>query len=215
MPESVVRISSKAKELVEEIAKKTGRSVSQIVTEAIYKTYLGTDRVLDNVIDKKVLDVKTETFKTKTDSLYCTICKRQINRGEIVTVMTIFYDDNTQQKIFYCYNCYLSESISDEKLLKLEKRVYELNRIIRLLRNEKNKLLNEITKYEKIVNNIDFLLNLEKKIDELKQKVDESTRDKLDEMFRKINELYEVTGYLIKSMWFRKEKKMRYERYER
>ncbi|MEM4483406.1 MAG: hypothetical protein QW607_06050 [Desulfurococcaceae archaeon] len=214
MPESVVRISSKAKELVEEIAKKTGRSVSQIVTEAIYRVYLGTDRVLDNVIDKKVLDVKTETFKTKTDSLFCGICKRQINRGEIVTVMTIYYDDNTQQKIFYCYNCYLSETISDEKLLKLEKRVYELNRIIRLLRNEKNKLLNEITKYEKIVSNIDFLLNLEKKIDDLKQKVDESTRDKLDELFTKLRELHEMTGYLLRSMWFRKSKQYS-ERYER
>lgn len=209
MPEAVVRISSEAKKLVEEIAQKTGRSVSQLVSEAIYRVYLGADKVIENAVDKKITDIKTETFKAKSDKLFCSICKRQINKDELVTVVTIHYDDNTVSKTFYCYSCYMSETISDEKLLSLEKKLYELRRVKKLLENEKKKLLDEVTKLEKIVYNLRFLNDLDLLTRELLTREDISDEDKkkIFEFEKKVNELHLATKILVDEILKKHEKK--------
>lgn len=209
MPEAVVRISSEAKKLVEEIAQKTGRSVSQLVSEAIYRVYLGADKVIENAVDKKITDIKTETFKAKSDKLHCSICKRQINKDEIVTVITVHYDDNTVSKTFYCYSCYMSETISDEKLLSLEKKLYELRRVKRLLESEKKKLLDEVTKLEKIVYNLRFLNDLDLLTRELLTREDISDEDKkkIFEFEKKVNELHLATKILVDEILKKHEKK--------
>ncbi|MEM4976081.1 MAG: hypothetical protein QXT64_02010 [Desulfurococcaceae archaeon] len=209
MPEAVVRISSEAKKLVEEIAQKTGRSVSQLVSEAIYRVYLGADKSMENAVDKKITDIKTETFKAKSDKLFCSICKRQINKDELVTVVTIHYDDNTVSKTFYCYSCYMSETISDEKLLALEKKLHELRRVKKLLENEKKKLLDEVTKLEKIVYNLRFLNDLDLLTRELLAREDISDEDKkkIFEFEKKVNELYLATKILIEELVKKKELK--------
>ncbi|MEM1832379.1 MAG: hypothetical protein QXJ97_12730 [Desulfurococcaceae archaeon] len=212
MPDSIVRISSEAKKLVEEIASRTNRSVSQLVSEAIFRTYLGVDKALENAFDKKVVDVKTETFKAKSDRLHCSICKRQINKDELVTVITIHYDDNTVSKTFYCYSCYMSETISDEKLLALEKKLHELRRVKKLLENEKKKLLEEVTKLEKILYNLTFLDEVEALVRELLNRKDISDEDKkrIFEFEKKLNELHVGTKILVDEI-LRKHEKKQYE----
>ncbi|MEM4827200.1 MAG: hypothetical protein QXK07_04080 [Desulfurococcaceae archaeon] len=210
MPDSIVRISSEAKRLIEEIAQKTGRSVSQLVSEAIFRTYAGVDKALDQgVLDKKVTDIKTETFRAKSDRLHCSICKRQINRDELVTVITVHYDDNTVSKTFYCYSCYMSETISDEKLLSLEKKLHELRRVKKLLENEKKKLLDEVTKLEKIVYNLRFLNDLDLLTRELLTREDISDEDKkkIFEFEKKVNELHLATKILVDEILKKHEKK--------
>lgn len=210
MPEAVVRINPEAKKIVEEIASRTNRSVSQLVSEAIFRTYAGVDKALEqNAFDKKVVDVKTETFKAKSDKLHCSICKRVINKDEIVTVITVHYDDNTVSKTFYCYSCYMSETISDEKLLALEKKLHELRRVKKLLENEKKKLLDEVTKLEKIVYNLRFLNDLDLLTRELLAREDISDEDKkkIFEFEKKVNELYLATKILIEELVKKKELK--------
>lgn len=199
MPESVVRISPEAKRLVEEIAQKTNRSVSQLVSEAIFRVYLGVDKALENAFDKKVVDVKTETFKTKTDRLHCSICKRQINKDELVTVVTIHYDDNTVTKTFYCYSCYISETISDEKLLALEKKLHELRRVKKVLEAEKKKLLDEVTKLERILYNLTFLHEVELLVRELlnKPNITDEDKEKILKLEQRIYDLHHMTKILL------------------
>ncbi|MEM4547041.1 MAG: hypothetical protein QW328_09840 [Nitrososphaerota archaeon] len=218
MPEAVVRISSEAKKLVEEIAQKTGRSVSQLVSEAIFRTYLGVDKALENAFDKKVVDVKTETFRSKSDKLHCSICRRQINKDELVTVITIHYDDNTVSKTFYCYSCYMSETISDEKLLSLEKKLHELRRVKRLLESEKKKLLDEVGKLEKILYNLTFLHEVELLVRELlnKQNLTDEDKKRIFEFEKKLNELHVGTKILVDEILKKHEKKQQeYEKYEK
>ncbi|MEM1831825.1 MAG: hypothetical protein QXJ97_09895, partial [Desulfurococcaceae archaeon] len=195
MPDSIVRISSEAKKLVEEIASRTNRSVSQLISEAIFRVYLGVDKLLENAFDKKVVDVKTETFKAKSDRLHCSICKRQINRDELVTVITIHYDDNTVSKTFYCYSCYMSETISDEKLLALEKKLHELRRVKKLLESEKKKLLEEVTKLEKILYNLTFLDEVELLVRELlnNQNLTDEDKERILGFEQRLYELHHMT----------------------
>ncbi|MEM4976220.1 MAG: hypothetical protein QXT64_02730 [Desulfurococcaceae archaeon] len=218
MPDSIVRISSEAKKLVEEIASRTNRSVSQLVSEAIFRTYLGVDKVVENAVDKKITDIKTETFKAKSDKLFCSICKRQINKDEIVTVITVHYDDNTVSKTFYCYSCYMSETISDEKLLSLEKKLYELRRVKRLLESEKKKLLDEVGKLEKILYNLTFLHEVELLVRELlnKQNLTDEDKKRIFEFEKKLNELHVGTKILVDEILKKHEKKQQeYEKYEK
>ncbi len=216
MHEAVVRISPEAKRLVEEIASRTNRSISQLVSEAIFRTYLGVDKALENAFDKKVVDVKTETFRAKSDKLHCSICKRQINKDELVSVITIHYDDNTVSKTFYCYSCYMSETISDEKLLSLEKKLHELRRVKRLLESEKKKLLEEVTKLEKILYNLTFLHEVEILTRELlnKKDISDEEKKKIFEFEKKLNELHLATKILVDEILKKHEKKQEYEKRE-
>ncbi|MEM1830789.1 MAG: hypothetical protein QXJ97_04565 [Desulfurococcaceae archaeon] len=208
MPEAVVRISPEAKRLIEEIAQKTGRSVSQLVSEAIFRTYLGVEKALENAVDKKVVDVKTETFKAKSDKLHCSICKRVINKDELVTVVTIMYDDNTVSKTFYCYSCYMSETISDEKLLSLEKKLHELRRIKKVLEAEKKKLLEEVTKLERILYNLTFLHEVELLVRELLNKKDITDEDKARvlKLEQRIYDLHHMTKIIFNEVMKKIEK---------
>lgn len=210
MPDAIVRINPEAKKLVEEIAQKTGRSVSQLVSEAIYRVYLGADKAVENAVDKKITDIKTETFKAKSDKLHCSICKRVINKDEIVTVITVHYDDNTVSKTFYCYSCYMSETISDEKLLALEKKLHELRRVKKLLEAEKEKLLEEIQKYEQLIKNINVLNEVEiftRSVDYTK--LDEQTRKTLYELEKKVSDLYVGTKIIFSALLKQAEEKQK------
>jgi len=144
----VVRLSPEAYKILEDIAGKTGRSIAQLASDAVYRAFLGADKTLEGAIDKKVTDIKTETFRVRSSNLYCSVCRRQINPGELATVVTIYYEDNTQQKLFYCYSCWMEQTINDQQLLKLEKRKYELERTIRILRQEKKRLLDEVVRHD-------------------------------------------------------------------
>lgn len=206
--DTIVRISREAYTLVNEIAQKTQRSISQLVSEAVFRTYMGTDKALEHALDKKVSDIKTETFKTKSDSLHCSICKRQIQKNEIVTVVTITYEDNTLTKLFYCYNCYMSETISDQKLLNLEKRIYELKRVKKLLEKEKERLLEEIHKYDQLIKNITVLNELDvflRSIDY--SKIDDETKRKLYELEKKVTDLYSGTKIIFSTLLKQAEEK--------
>jgi len=173
----VVRLNPEAYRVAEEIAGKTGRSIAQVISDAVFKAYLGVDKALEGALDKKVTDIKTETFRVKSSNLYCSVCKRQINPGELATVVTIYYEDNTQQKLFYCYNCWMEQTINDQQLLRLEKRKYELERAIRVLRQEKKKLLDEIVKhvihkmYIDLLYKINFILDTFKPAPEYAEKL--------------------------------------------
>jgi len=192
----VVRLNPEAYRVAEEIAEKTGRSLAQVISDAVFKAYLGVDKALEGALDKQVEDIKAETFRVKSDQLYCSICKRKINPGELATVVTITYSDKTMTKTFYCYSCWMEQTISDQSLLKLEKRKYELERTIRVLRAEKKRLLDEVVKHDIHKMYIDLLYKINFILDTFKP--DPQYAEKLLEIQDEIRRLDAKVTPLIK-----------------
>jgi len=79
MSQTVVRISEDTYRKVKEIAEKSGKSIREIVEEAINIYLLGKEQA----IDKDVKEIKNKWIVAKYPSK-CSKCSKQINAGDMV-----------------------------------------------------------------------------------------------------------------------------------
>jgi Ribbon-helix-helix protein, copG family. len=150
-----VKISEEVYNKVKEIAEKSGKSIREIIEEAINIYLLGKS----DAIDKDVKSVKEKWIVAKFQSK-CVKCGKTINQGDMVYWVHIEYADNSKRSIVFCTECYYTSI--DTALAKKYLRAKELEAVIRGLRKEADRLVEEIRQLESKVN----LLKVEREIEE-------------------------------------------------
>jgi len=135
-----VRISEDLYSKLKEIADKSGRSIRELVDEAVKAYILG-------FTGDKEIKATTGKIISLTYSTKCKRCGRELKEGELAYWSKITYTDNTSRSFVYCLDCYYSEGALAEYYLKKKK----LEAVIKGLEKKANQLVEEITQLEALV----------------------------------------------------------------
>jgi Ribbon-helix-helix protein, copG family. len=149
-----VKISDEIYNKVKELAEKTGKSIREIVEEAINIYILGKSEA----VDKDIKNVKEKWIVAKFQSK-CVKCGKQINQGDMAYWIHIEYVDGSKRSIIYCTDCYYTSI--DTALAKKYLKMKELETVIRGLKKEADRLAEEVKQLEQTAN----LLRLERDIE--------------------------------------------------
>jgi Ribbon-helix-helix protein, copG family. len=148
-----VKISDEIYNKVKELAEKTGKSIREIVEEAINIYILGKSEA----VDKDIKNIKEKWIVVKFQSK-CFKCGRQINQGDMAYWVHVEYADGSRRSIIYCVDCYYTfDSTLAKRYLKLK----ELEATVRGLKKEADRLAEEVKQLEQTAN----LLRLERDIE--------------------------------------------------
>jgi Ribbon-helix-helix protein, copG family. len=149
-----VKISDEVYNKVKELAERTGKSIREIVEEAINIYILGKSEA----IDKDIKNIKEKWIVVKFQSK-CAKCGRQVNQGDMAYWIHVEYADGSRRSIIYCMDCYYTSI--DSALAKKYLKMKELEATVRGLKKEADRLAEEIKQLEQTVN----LLRLERDIE--------------------------------------------------
>jgi hypothetical protein len=165
----VVKISDKLHDilvdLVEKRRKETGVdiSVSQLLEE-IVNIYLGGQR------DGKAL-VKVNPpreIQNEFENVHCSKCKKKIEIGEMCIWIKYEYADNSARSVYYCLDCWYSASALAKKYIKLK----ELELTVKGLRQEADRLVEEIKNYQQQLEEIKIQLDVRKALAKIREELD-------------------------------------------
>jgi molecular chaperone DnaK (HSP70) len=148
---------------------------------------------LINIYTKKNKDTNTlKEIRNRYENATCVQCQRQIKLGEIC------YYDPIEHKVL-CSNCLIrnnANSFSSKEIVKLELKKNQLTNQIKILQEDKKKLLNDM----QIVQVYEELNNYPKELENLHQKIiksiidygysqDQNQKAKVLEVIKEIKEL--------------------------
>jgi len=193
MGDKKVRISEELYEQIQKIAEKNGRSMRDIVEEAVKLYVFGREQFAD----KEIKSIKQNFIVTQYETR-CKICKKQIKQGEMVFWIKYTFTDNTSKSYVICLDCYYSKY--DKAYAKRYLKLKELEAVKKGLEKEIKDLIAEYNELKKkkefLVKEIDLLkikedlLNLYKEFNSAFKYFLSPNADR-DNVFRKINELME------------------------
>jgi len=152
--QTVVRISEEIYKKIKDIAEKTGKSIREVVEEAINIYLLGKEQA----VDKDVKEIKNKWIVAKYPSK-CSRCQKEIGVGDMAYWIRIEYADNSVRSYLYCSECYLASF--DLALAKKYMKVKELEATYRSLKKFCDSLAEQAKELQNKVN----LLQLEKDIE--------------------------------------------------
>lgn len=148
-----VKIGEEVYKKVKEVSEKSGKSIREIVEEALNIYLLGKEAV-----DKDVKDISNKWIVAKYSSK-CSKCGKQISVGDMAYWIRITYADNSVRSYIYCSDCYLTSF--DTSLAKKYLKVKELEATYKSLKKMCDSLVEEAKQLENKVN----LLKLEEEIE--------------------------------------------------
>jgi Ribbon-helix-helix protein, copG family. len=196
---TTLRVKEEVYELLKKVSEETGKSISEIASEAI-KAYIKGIQVYDKEI-KEI--TKLRPIKNKFPSK-CHICGKELQPGVLVFYQKIVFVDNTVKPIVLCQECASDEDALASKYIK----AFELQKTIRGLKRKADKLAQEILELSKLVSLKNIYFDIERelkllreylitynhpkeaieKVDNFKTKLEELTL-KLDNVLEDIREL--------------------------
>jgi Ribbon-helix-helix protein, copG family. len=168
-----VKLSDELHEALEKLAEKTKKTKAEIIREAIL-TYIG----IGNVSDKAIKDVKQKEIVAFYAGR-CSKCGKEIKPGDRIVYVRITYEDGSGRPFTYCLDCWYE--LSDKTIVQLELKKRRLERTIRALNNEINKLLSIYEELEKLA------------------EVNSKIRKVLDELFVFVERVYRESESEIKN----------------
>jgi flagellar biosynthesis chaperone FliJ len=155
MSQVPIKVSEDIYKKVKEIAEKSGKSIREIVEEAINIYLLGKEQA----VDKDVKEIKNRWIVAKYPSK-CSKCSKQINVGDMVFWVRITYNDNSIRSYIYCSDCYLTSF--DTSLAKKYLKIKELEATFKSLKKMCDSLAEQVKQMQDKVN----LYNLMKEIEQ-------------------------------------------------
>lgn len=129
-----IKVSSKTYELIKKVAGERGISQSNLIDELI-TLYLGGMRegkIIKNIISKQI-DVLWE--------VKCSTCGKVLKPGDKAHYTAYVYEDGSKSSQIRCVECHMS---SDPLLWKKYVKVKEYETLIKQLRSEADRLVDEI-----------------------------------------------------------------------
>jgi hypothetical protein len=128
-----VRLKAETYEIVKMLAEKTGKSIGDIIDEAVRVYYMSAPSP-----EKEVKEIKqgyiSLRFATK-----CSKCKKELREGDLAYWIKVKYADNTFSSQVICLDCFIPDSVALSKIVKKK----ELEKAIRALQNKFNELYEE------------------------------------------------------------------------
>jgi Ribbon-helix-helix protein, copG family. len=140
--ELTVKLSDDLHEQLEKLAEKSKKSKAEIIRDALIM-YLG----MSHVSEKPIKDVKQKEI-VAIYSGKCYKCGKEIKPGDRIVFIKVTYEDNSAKSYTYCLDCWLE--VSDRTIVQLEIKKRKLERTIRALNNEINRLLSVYEELEKL-----------------------------------------------------------------
>lgn len=140
MADSKVRVSSTLYEQLRQLADKSGKSMKELVDEAIQAYLFGQVGVEGKEIKGITAKIIPLQYPAK-----CKRCGRQLEAGELAYWVRITYNDNTVRSFIYCLDCYYKGSALKEHYLKKK----QLEIIIKELKKEADELSRQVLELRK------------------------------------------------------------------
>jgi predicted CopG family antitoxin len=179
-----IKVSDDVYEKLKQVAEKNGDISLNDVIKMLLNIYLGgsSERAIDKILSKE--------FVADSEKV-CSKCKKKINVGEPVYWVKYVYSDGSSSTRYFCLEC------ANPHLGKIYKKKKEMEIIIKQLRQEADKLVEEINQLEQI-----------KEIYAIKNEIMQFWRDikttftsdpnlqKVDTFFDKLNELLDKVNRL-------------------
>ena len=138
---TVVRLNPEAYEVVKKIAGQTGKSINEVVTEAINAYYRGLSPEGKQI--KRISDIKPWVLKAPAR---CASCGRELKQGERVMYQFIEYEDKSRKNIFLCLDCANEET----SLAKLYIKKYQLEKTVKGLKKLADSYAEQLTAISRI-----------------------------------------------------------------
>ncbi|MEM4846742.1 MAG: ribbon-helix-helix protein, CopG family [Thermosphaera sp.] len=108
-----IRISEELYEQVKKIAESRGRSIREVVEEAI-KMYLIPSVESEKPI-KSVTSPRPITLRYRSK---CTACRREMKEGELAYYWRVLFEDGTSRSFTVCLECYYKDTAVAEMYLR-------------------------------------------------------------------------------------------------
>ena len=134
MSESV-KISRDTYAFVKEIASKSGKSIREVIENAVRIAYQGSE----DVLEKELKSVKQAFINTRFRTR-CSICKREIKEGELVYWIRYEFTDKSVKTKIICLECFYK----DKAIAKYYVKKKELEQAVKGLRKEANELAEKV-----------------------------------------------------------------------
>ena len=138
---NVVRLKSEDYELVKKISEQTGKSIPEILSEAINAYYRGLSPEGKQI--KRISDIKPWVLKAPAR---CAGCGKELKAGERVMYQFVEYEDKSRKHIFICLDC----SVEENSLAKLYVKKYQLEKTIRGLKKLADSYAEQLTTISRI-----------------------------------------------------------------
>lgn len=153
-----VKIDDDAYKLIEDISNKTKASITELVTRAIKIVY-GSEETSKEVTSyvEKIISLKYPAT--------CRRCSKQLSEADLAAYVKYVFSDNTTKTVIYCLDCYHETRITDKTLAKLYLKKKELERTVKALKAEADRITKEILDTKTISELINYLHNAKTMID--------------------------------------------------
>ena len=138
---TVVRLNPEAYEVVKRIAEQTGKSINEVVTEAINAYYRGLSPEGKQI--KRISDIKPWVLKAPAR---CAGCGKELKAGERVMYQFVEYEDKSRKHIFICLDC----SVEEHSLAKLYVKKHMLEKTIKGLKKLADSYAEQLTTISRI-----------------------------------------------------------------
>ncbi|RLJ04545.1 MAG: hypothetical protein DRP08_01490 [Candidatus Aenigmatarchaeota archaeon] len=189
MSDKKIRISEELYDQLTKIAEKSGRSMRDLVEEAIRAYLLGTESV-----EKPIKSIQGKIIPLQYPSR-CFFCKRQIKQGELAYWAKYTYSDNTTKSYVICLDCYYKDTALAEWYLKKKK----LEAIVRGLKKQADELAEKVNRLRTEYDVMSIRKEVASLWNEFKQYMltpnSSVDSDKLQEFIDRVNELIDkLTG---------------------
>lgn len=179
-----IKVSEDVYEKLKEIADKNdGISINDVI-DRLLNLYLGgsTDRTIDKILTKEFIADR---------ELYCSACKRKIRVGEPVTWIKYVYSDGGAVTRYLCFEC------ASPHLGKLYKKKKEMEVVVKQLKQEADRLVEDINMLEQVKAVLDIKKELMQFWRDIKTTfINDPNLQKVDTFFDKLSELFDRVGRL-------------------
>ena len=144
----VVKISDNVYDKLKELAEKRSISLNQLVEE-ILNVYLGgeSDRAIKKIVSMDLIN--------EYEGKRCKKCGKTLAVGEQIHYIKYEYHDGSVKVVYYCLDCWYSASALAKQYLTKKK----LELVVRGLKQEADRLVEEIKQYEKMLEEIKIQLD--------------------------------------------------------
>jgi hypothetical protein len=189
-----IKVDDEAYQKLEELSKKTGQSIKDLATRAILLLYAGQQH---EQIDKEVESVSEKLIVLKYPAK-CSICKRELNAGDVALYVKYTFTDQTTKTAIICPEC----EKSDTTLAKLYLKKREIERTVKALEKQARELadkLIDLSKLQQLINKYDALLyEVQKKYEELVKNPASSVEvvNAMDRLRRELYQAWQEVGFL-------------------
>jgi prefoldin subunit 5 len=152
---TVVRLSSEDYELVKRIAEQTGKSIVEVLREAVNAYYRGLSPEGKSI--KRISDIRPWVLK---HNARCASCNRELKAGDKVMYQFVEYEDKSRKHIFICLDC----SVEEHSLAKLYIKKYWLEKAIKGLKKMADSYAEQIQQTQKITDFYNTVRDVEREL---------------------------------------------------